>query len=35
MTFKATKILEFNEYQTSGKTPFIIYGRLESFIEKD
>ena len=34
MTFKATKILEFNEYQKSGKTPFNIYGRLESFIEK-
>ena len=29
-----TKILEFKQYQKSDKTPFIIYGDLESLIEK-
>ena len=29
-----TKILEFNQYQKSGKTTFIIYADLESLIEK-
>ena len=24
-----TKILEFNQYQKSGKSPFIIYAELE------
>ena len=29
-----TKILEFNQYQTSDKAPFIIYADLECIIEK-
>ena len=29
-----TKILEFNQYQKSDKTPFIIYADLEFFTEK-
>ena len=29
-----TKILEFNQYQKSDKTPFIIYADLECIIEK-
>ena len=28
-----TKILEFNQYQKSGKTPFIIYADLESLVK--
>ena len=28
-----TKLVEFSQYQKSGKTPFIIFARLESFIE--
>ena len=34
MPFKGTKILEFNQYQKSDKTPFIIYVCLECIIEK-
>ena len=34
MPFKDTKILEFNQYQKSDKTPFIIYVYLECIIEK-
>ena len=29
-----TKISEFNEYQKSDRTPFIIYAYLECLIEK-
>ena len=29
-----TKILEFNQYQKSDNTPFIIYADLECTIEK-
>ena len=29
-----TKILEFNQYQKSDKTPFVIYTDLECLIEK-
>ena len=29
-----TKILEFNQYQKSDKTPFVIYADLECLIEK-
>ena len=29
-----SKILEFNQYQKSDKTPFIIYAYLECLIEK-
>ena len=32
--FEDTKILEFNQYQKSDKTPFIIYRDLECIIEK-
>ena len=28
-----TKVLERNQYQKSGKTPFIIYAGRESFIK--
>ena len=31
---KHTKILEFNQYCQSDKTPFIIYPDLQSFLEK-
>ena len=34
MTSEITKLLEFNQYQKSGKTPFIIYADLECIIEK-
>ena len=34
MPFDDTKILEFNQYQKSDKTPFIIYADLECIIEK-
>ena len=34
MFFEETKILEFNQYQKSDKTPFIIYADLECIIEK-
>ena len=34
MPFENTKIIEFNQYQTSNKTPFIIYVDLESLIKK-
>ena len=34
MPFKNTKILEFNQYQKSDKSPFIIYADLEYIIEK-
>ena len=34
MPSEETKILEFNQSQTSDKTPFIIYAHLESSIEK-
>ena len=34
MPCEDTKILEFNEYQKSGKAPFIIYVDLECLMEK-
>ena len=34
MPSKDTKILEFNQYHKSDKTPFIIYAELKSLIEK-
>ena len=34
MRSKETKILEFNQYQKSYKTPFIIYADLGCIIEK-
>ena len=34
MPFEDTKISEFNQYQRSGKAPFIIYADLECVIEK-
>ena len=34
MSSEDTKILEFNQYQKSGKVPFIIYADLEYIIEK-
>ena len=34
MSFEDTKILEFNQYQKSDKSPFIIYADLECIIEK-
>ena len=34
MPSEDNKILEFNQYQKSDKTPFVIYGVLESVIEK-
>ena len=34
MPFEDTKILEFNQYQKSNKTPFIIYADIECLIEK-
>ena len=34
MPSKDTKILEFSQYQTSDKAPFIIYADLECLIEK-
>ena len=34
MTSEDTKILEFNKYQKSDRTPFIIYADLECIIEK-
>ena len=34
MPSEETKILEFNQYRTSDKIPFIIYADLECFIEK-
>ena len=34
MPSENTKILDFNQYKWSGKTPFIIYADLESLIEK-
>ena len=34
MPSEDTKILEFNQYQKSGKAPFIIYADLECIIEK-
>ena len=34
MPSEDTKILEFNQYQKSDKTTFIIYADLESLIEK-
>ena len=34
MPFEDTKILEFNQYQKSDKTPFVIYTDLECLIEK-
>ena len=30
-----TKILEFDQYQKSDKSPFIIYGDLECVAEKN
>ena len=29
-----TEILQFNQYQKSGKAPFVIYADLEYLIEK-
>ena len=34
MPSEDTKILEFSQYQKSGKAPFIIYTDLECMIEK-
>ena len=34
MSSEDTKILEFNQYHKSNKTPFIIYAGLESLIKK-
>ena len=34
MPSEETKILEFNKYCKSDKTPFIIYADLESLIKK-
>ena len=34
MPSEDTKILEFNQYQKSDKTPFIIYADLQCIIEK-
>ena len=34
MLYKNTKILGFNQYQKSDKTPFIIFAEFESLIEK-
>ena len=34
MPSEDTKILEFNQYQKSDKTPFIIYGDLKCITEK-
>ena len=34
MPFEDTKILKFNQYQKSDKTPFIVYANLESIIER-
>ena len=34
MPSEDTKMLEFNQYQKSGKAPFIIYADLESLTEK-
>ena len=35
MFSKGTKILLFNQYQKSGKTPSIIYADLESLVDSD
>ena len=34
MSSENTKILKFNQQQTSNKAPFIIYADLECLIEK-
>ena len=34
MLSEDTKILQFNQYHKSDKTPFIIYADLESLIKK-
>ena len=34
LSFKDTKILEFNQFQKSDKIPSILYADLESFIKK-
>ena len=34
MPFENTKILEFNQYQTSDRASFIFHGDSECFIEK-
>ena len=34
MPSEDTKILEFNQYQNSDKSPFIIYADLECITEK-
>ena len=34
MPSEDTKILEFNEYKESDKTPFVVYADLECLIEK-
>ena len=34
MLSEDTKVLEFNQYQKSGKAPFIIYADIECSIEK-
>ena len=34
MPFDGNKMLEFNQYQKSDKTSFIIYANLESLIKK-
>ena len=35
MPSEDTKILEFDQYQNSDKTPFIIYADLELYNTKD
>ena len=35
MPFKDTKKLNITQYQKSGKTSFIIYADLDSFVKKD
>ena len=34
VSFKDTKIIEFNQYQKSDKAPFLIYEDLKCIIEK-
>ena len=34
MHSEGTKLLQFNQYQKSGKAPFVLYADLEYLIEK-
>ena len=34
MLSEDTKVLEFNQYQKSDKTPYFIYANIESLLEK-